>query len=82
MQKAAKAINYRNLKGSVDIDFKGTVLLPNAKGTANVRNKAGETVIKTEFENLTAPSQFGIEYLTYVLWAISLMEGQPTLENL
>ncbi len=77
VQKAAKAINYRNLKGSVDIDFKGTVLLPNAKGTANVRNKAGETVIKTEFENLTAPSQFGIEYLTYVLWAIS-PDGRAT----
>jgi hypothetical protein len=26
VQSAAKAINYRNLSGSVEIDFKGTVL--------------------------------------------------------
>jgi len=60
VQSAAKAINYRNLKGSVEIDFKGTVLLPEAKGVAVVQNKAGVMNIKAEFENLTAPSQFGL----------------------
>lgn len=77
VQNAAKAINYRNLKGSVKIDFKGTVLLPDAKGIASVRNKAGVTEIKAEFTNLTAATQFGPEYLTYILWAIS-PDGRAT----
>jgi len=71
IQTAAKAINYRNLKGSVEIDFKGTVLLPDAKGVAVVRNKAGMTEIKAKFEKLTSAVQFGPEYMTYILWAIS-----------
>src|SRR5581483_9435681 len=77
VQTAAKAINYRNLKGSVDINFKGTVLLPDAKGVANVRNRSGVTEIKAEFENLTAATQFGSEYLTYIFWAIS-PDGKAT----
>jgi outer membrane protein OmpA-like peptidoglycan-associated protein len=77
VQSSAQAINYRNLKGSVDIEFKGTVLLPAAKGSASVRNRAGATEIKARFENLTAPSQFGTEYYTYVLWAIS-PDGRAT----
>ncbi len=71
VQSAAKAINYRNLKGSVDIDLKGTILLVSAKGTANVRNRAGVSEIKVRIENLTTAAQFGPEYLTYVLWAVS-----------
>lgn len=71
VQSAAKAINYRDLKGGVDIEFKGTVLLPSAKGMASVQNKAGVIEIEAEFENLATPTQFGTEYLTYVFWAIS-----------
>ncbi|OGR89328.1 MAG: hypothetical protein A3A86_06905 [Elusimicrobia bacterium RIFCSPLOWO2_01_FULL_60_11] len=71
VQSPAKAINYRNLKGFVMIDLKGTVLIPNAQGSAEIRNKAGTMSVKARFENLTPPSQFGREYLTYVLWAIS-----------
>jgi outer membrane protein OmpA-like peptidoglycan-associated protein len=71
VQSAAKAINYRELSGSVKIDFKGTVLLPSAKGMASVSNKAGVIRIDAEFENVSSPTQFGAEYLTYVLWAIS-----------
>jgi len=77
VQSAAKAINYRDLKGSVAIDFKGTVLLPYAKGMAEVRNRAGVTAIEANFQNLTAATQFGPEYLTYILWAIS-PDGRAT----
>lgn len=71
VQGAARAINYRNLKGSVDIEFKGTILLPEAKGEATVKNRTGSTDIDAEFQKLSAPAQFGSEYYTYVLWAIS-----------
>jgi len=77
VKTAAKAINYRNLSGPVEIYFKGTVLLPDASGIATIRNRAGVTEIKAEFENLTASTQFGPEYLTYILWAIS-PDGQAT----
>lgn len=77
VQNSAKAINYRYLKSSTKIDFKGTVLLAAAKGSATIKSKAGATEIDAEFENLPAATQFGPEYLTYVLWSIS-PEGRPT----
>src|SRR5580658_11179946 len=77
VQNSAQAINYRYLKSSTMIDFKGTVLLADAKGSAEIKSKAGATEIDAEFENLPAATQFGPEYLTYVLWAIS-PEGRPT----
>jgi len=77
VQNSAKAINYQYLKSSTMIDFKGTVLLADAKGSAEIKSNAGATVIDAEFENLPAATQFGPEYLTYVLWAIS-PEGRPT----
>jgi outer membrane protein OmpA-like peptidoglycan-associated protein len=76
VQSSAQAINYRYLKSSTMIDFKGTVLLAGAKGSAEVKSRAGATEIAAEFENLPAATQFGPEYLTYVLWAIS-PEGRP-----
>ena len=58
------------------IDFQGTVLMPKAKGDALVESKQGRTEIDAHFEHLTAPQGFGLEYMTYVLWAIS-SEGRP-----
>ena len=77
VQTPAKAIDYRELKGFVMIDFKGTVLIPEAQGAAEIRNKAGTIGIKARFENLASPSKFGREYLTYVFWAIS-PDGRAT----
>jgi outer membrane protein OmpA-like peptidoglycan-associated protein len=77
VQNSAQAINYRYLKSSTMIDFKGTVLLADAKGSAEIKSKAGATDIDAEFHNLPAATRFGPEYLTYVLWAIS-PEGRPT----
>ena len=77
VQSSAQAINYRYLKSSTMIDFRGTVLLVEAIGSAEVKSKAGATEIDAKFKNLPAPSRFGPEFLTYVLWAIS-PEGRPT----
>ena len=77
VQTPAKAINYRDLRGSVQIDFKGTVLLPYANGSAKIANAAGSIKINARFENLTSADQFGPEYLTYVFWAIS-PDGRAT----
>jgi outer membrane protein OmpA-like peptidoglycan-associated protein len=69
--RTTKAINYRHLSGPTQIDFKGTVLLPLARGRAKVEGKRSAIRIQAQFEKLEPASQFGPEFLTYVLWAIS-----------
>jgi outer membrane protein OmpA-like peptidoglycan-associated protein len=71
------AINYFHRSGSTKIGFEGTSLLPRAKGVAKVNSQEGRTMIDAEFEGLAPANSFGIEYLTYVLWAIT-PEGRPT----
>jgi outer membrane protein OmpA-like peptidoglycan-associated protein len=71
VQGSARAINYRNLKSSTEIDLKGTVLAPGAMGEAKVKSEAGSIHIAAKFKDLPAASSFGPEYLTYVLWGIS-----------
>src|SRR5689334_1679743 len=66
-----KAFNYQVLNGSTKIGFRGTVLFPEARGEAKVKNKGGTVTIEADFENLESATKFGAEYLTYVLWAIS-----------
>ena len=71
------AINYRPRKGDTKVDFRGTPLLPFAVGEAEVGGKKGYIDIEAKFDKLAAPTQFGPEYLTYVLWAIT-PEGRST----
>jgi outer membrane protein OmpA-like peptidoglycan-associated protein len=70
------AINYFHRQSSTRIGFSGTSLLPMAKGSAKVEAKGGRTTINAEFQGLTPANGFGMEYLTYVLWAIT-PEGRP-----
>lgn len=71
------AINYRPRKGDTEIDFRGTTLMPLATGEAKVQGKKGYIDIDAKFDKLGSPAQFGPEYLTYVLWAIT-PEGRAT----
>ena len=70
------AINYFHRNGSTRIGFEGTTLLPQAKGDAKVTAAPGRTSIDLQLEGLSPANGFGVEYLTYVLWAIS-PEGRP-----
>jgi len=71
------AINYRPRKGDTEIDFRGTTLMPLAVGKAKVQGKKGYIDIDAKLDRLESPAQFGPEYLTYVLWAIT-PEGRAT----
>ena len=71
VDRTVSAVNYEYKGGPTPIDFKGTVLLPKAKGDATVESKTGRTEIEAKFEHLEPPQRFGAEYLTYVLWAIT-----------
>src|SRR5262245_47601528 len=78
VSRTAKAINYRHRGGSTTVDFAGTALMSRARGEAKVESKQGYIEIEVEFDNINGPaSQFGPEYLTYVMWAIS-PEGRAT----
>src|SRR6266853_4704595 len=70
-ERTAKAISYQHRSGATKIDFRGTPLVPNAHGEAKVEGKKGYIEIEVEFRNLPEATQFGAEYLTYVLWAIT-----------
>ncbi len=76
VERTMKAVNYQYRSGPTTIDFRGTVLLPKAKGEAIVESRQGRTEIDAKFENLATPQTFGREYMTYVLWAIT-PEGRP-----
>jgi outer membrane protein OmpA-like peptidoglycan-associated protein len=69
--RTAKAVSYQNRSGATKINFRGTDLLPNARGEAKVESKQGRIEIEVEFDNLQPATKNGAEYLTYVLWAIT-----------
>ncbi|SNS22858.1 Outer membrane protein OmpA [Granulicella rosea] len=76
VQRDLDAVNYLHRSGSTKIAFKGTSLLPMAKGEATVKSERGGITIDASFQGLTPANGFGKEYLTYVLWAISA-DGSP-----
>jgi outer membrane protein OmpA-like peptidoglycan-associated protein len=76
VERTTKAINYRHRSGPTEVDFRGTDLMPQAKGQLNVSSKQGRIEIKARMEKLTPAGQFGPEFLTYVLWAVT-PEGRP-----
>jgi outer membrane protein OmpA-like peptidoglycan-associated protein len=75
--RTTKAINYHHRTGTTHIDFRGTALMPAARGEASVDSRLGSTKIETRLDHMTAANQFGPEYMTYVLWAIT-PEGRAT----
>lgn len=77
VERTTKAVEYRHRSGSTPIDFRGTPLMPDARGEATVNSKQGRLEINARMEHLSPATQYGSEYLTYVLWAIT-PEGRPT----
>jgi len=75
-ERTAKAVDYQHRGGATKVDFRGTELLPAARGEAKVESKRGVIGIEVDFDGLQPANKFGSEYLTYVLWAIT-PEGRP-----
>jgi outer membrane protein OmpA-like peptidoglycan-associated protein len=75
--RTTKAISYNHRSGSTEIGFRGTTLLPEARGEAKVESKQGVIKIDARMEKLQPATAFGPEYLTYVMWAIT-PEGRAT----
>jgi outer membrane protein OmpA-like peptidoglycan-associated protein len=75
--RTTKAINYNHRSGATMIGFQGTALMPAARGEARVESKQGVIKIDADMQKLGPAIQFGPEYLTYVMWAIT-PEGRAT----
>jgi outer membrane protein OmpA-like peptidoglycan-associated protein len=74
--RTTQAVHYRLQGGTTKIDFKGTDLLQRATGEAKVEGKKTNFQIEVKFQGLEDATKFGLEYLTYVLWAVS-PQGRP-----
>jgi len=69
--RSIRAVNYHHRQGSTKIDFRGTALMPEARGEAEISPNTGAARISLRFDHLMNPAQFGPEYLTFVLWGIT-----------
>jgi len=76
VSRTTKAVHYRIQGGSAKVDFQGTDLLQRASGEARIEGKKTNFQIEAKFQNLEDATKFGLEYLTYVLWAVS-PQGRP-----
>jgi outer membrane protein OmpA-like peptidoglycan-associated protein len=70
VSRTTKAVHYRQ-GGSVKSAFQATDLLAGASGEAKIEAKKTNVTIDAKFEGMEDATKFGLEYLTYVLWAIS-----------
>jgi len=76
VSRTIKAMHYRLQGGSTHVDFHGSDLMQSAGGEAKVEGKKTNFQIEAKFQGLEDATKFGLEYLTYVLWAIS-PQGRP-----
>ncbi len=65
-----KAINYRH-SSTMKVGMQGTDLMPRASGEAKVQSRTGRIEIDLKIAGLDEATKFGLQYLTYVAWALS-----------
>ena len=70
VSRVTKAINYSRASSS-KVDFRGTELMQQASGEAKVQSRTGRVDVEVRVSGLDPATKFGLEYLTYVLWAVS-----------
>ena len=76
VSRITKAVHYRLQGGTTKVDFRGTDLLQRASGEAKVEGKKTNFEIDAKFQGLEDATKFGLEFLTYVAWAVS-PQGRP-----
>jgi len=74
--RTTKAMHYRLQGGQTKVEFRGSDLMQRVTGEAKVEGKKTNFQIEVKFEGFEDATKFGLEYLTYVLWAVS-PQGRP-----
>jgi len=82
VSRTAKAANYRRAGGTWKVDFRATDSTKQGSGEAKVQNRGNRIEIDAKFARLEDPAIFGLEYLTYVLWAVSPQGREQNLGEL
>src|SRR6266852_5492106 len=70
VSRTTKAVHYRQ-GGQVKTAFQATELMTGASGEAKVEAKKTNVTVDAKFQGMEEATKFGLEYLTYVLWAVS-----------
>ena len=70
VSRTAKAVHFHQ-GGTVKLDFHATELMANGTGEAKIEARKANITIDAKFQGMEDATKFGLEYLTYVLWAIS-----------
>jgi hypothetical protein len=68
-------LSYRHLAGSVDVHMRGTRLAPDARIKLKIGSRPGFVELDINrggISGLTPARQLGKDFLTYVLWAVSI----------
>ena len=83
--RTTKAMRYRP-GANVKVEFRGTELMTRGAGEARIEGKKTNTEIDAKFQGLEDATKFGLEYLTYVMWAVSpqgraVNLGEVTLDH-
>jgi hypothetical protein len=72
-QLVTKTVSVINppARGSVATTLKGTELAPNASGKAKLKMGDVEVTVEAQASGLSVPGNFGTQFETYVVWAIT-----------
>jgi outer membrane protein OmpA-like peptidoglycan-associated protein len=85
VSRTTKAMHYRP-GANVKVLFQATELMSGASGEAKIEAKKTGINIEAKIQGVDEATKFGMEYLTYVLWAVSpegraVNLGEMTLEK-
>jgi hypothetical protein len=56
VSRTTKAVNYHHRTGTTHIDFRGTELMPMARGEASVQSQMGSTKVDTGLNHMSPPA--------------------------
>jgi len=70
VSRTLQAMRFRQ-GSNVKVMFQATEQMRGASGEAKLEGKKGTVTVDARFEGLDDATKFGLEYLTYVLWAVS-----------
>src|SRR5262245_57864721 len=74
-QPGGQILSYRYLGGSTEVTMRGTSAAPDARVQLKVGSRPGFVELdinRGQITGLKPASQFGMDFLTYVLWAVSV----------
>jgi len=70
VSRTLQAMRFRQ-GSNVKVMFQATEQMRGASGEAKLEGKKGTVTVDAKFQGLDEATKFGLEYLTYVLWAVS-----------